>query len=678
MIEGAAYRLSAERFKQENPCYVNFAPEHWELQCQTLSPDFVIVGFSGMPPTMVANLKTYSFQKVVHNSPVRSCLLTCSEARSSSAAEVQAETLAFPGGDHLNDPGLGETSPPRSDPPPSPSKRQLTRHAGRSHQLPPLAAITEATLSRMLCTSVLQDIHRDSSPFLLQPFHELSNGFWPHLTSPHPAIQFVPKMFYRVEVGALGGPVQSANIVVGRVWDLIVEWREVFAVRERCVSQRCRGLNKLPEEYTKCMTHERDWGGGDEGARSGKTRGEDPSGTGTKRRGKQEIPEKTSRPTASSGTIPTCENQELTGRGLNPCFYKPTGAAVAQWLGRSPPTTAIRVHSRIFARGNRAGRCRLPAGFLGVLPFPPSLAFQHRSILGSDFMSCPGIMGTYVSRLESPSLGECCLALDSLPTRHNTKRKLPRRNWGQGGTERLNCSPPTKANRVQSPTGPQPAGRFSRGSPVSNHQCVPALLHCYLLLSGLACLPAMDESRRRLCGQIQFHEIFLTARFINSDGLTGVLEPGDISHTPFPIPRPNTPITPPFPTAPEESPFFASFAILGGAAVPRHALYKPCIRSSVSLVIEMLTRPPRAKHVLNPDNSLAPPGEWVHSEETWEALNIEVLRADESEASRARNARAGETGDPPISDILGHDSHVGKSGSDQAGNRTRFALVEGE
>ncbi|KAJ8897237.1 hypothetical protein PR048_002583 [Dryococelus australis] len=49
----------------------------------------------------------------------------------------------------------------------------------------------------------------------MQPFNELSNGFWPRLTSPHPAIQFVPKMFYRVEVGALGGPVQSANNVVG-------------------------------------------------------------------------------------------------------------------------------------------------------------------------------------------------------------------------------------------------------------------------------------------------------------------------------------------------------------------------------------------------------------------------------------------------------------------------------
>ncbi|KAJ8872115.1 hypothetical protein PR048_025717 [Dryococelus australis] len=59
------------------------------------------------------------------------------------------------------------------------------------------------------------EIHEDSSPFLLEPVHELSNGFWPHLTSPHPAIQFVLKMFYTVEVGALGRSVQSANIVMG-------------------------------------------------------------------------------------------------------------------------------------------------------------------------------------------------------------------------------------------------------------------------------------------------------------------------------------------------------------------------------------------------------------------------------------------------------------------------------
>ncbi|KAJ8874147.1 hypothetical protein PR048_024989 [Dryococelus australis] len=33
-----------------------------ELQCQTVSPDIVIIGFSELPPTMVANLKTYSRQ----------------------------------------------------------------------------------------------------------------------------------------------------------------------------------------------------------------------------------------------------------------------------------------------------------------------------------------------------------------------------------------------------------------------------------------------------------------------------------------------------------------------------------------------------------------------------------------------------------------------------------------
>ncbi|KAJ8873906.1 hypothetical protein PR048_024742 [Dryococelus australis] len=77
----------------------------------------------------------------------------------------------------------------------------------------------------------LQDIHGDSSLFLLQPFYELSYGFWPRLTSP-PAILFVPKMFYRVEVGALGGPVKSANIVVGL---------EVTAVSRNPVLSRAPG-----------------------------------------------------------------------------------------------------------------------------------------------------------------------------------------------------------------------------------------------------------------------------------------------------------------------------------------------------------------------------------------------------------------------------------------------------
>ncbi|KAJ8869416.1 hypothetical protein PR048_028406 [Dryococelus australis] len=55
-----------------------------------------------------------------------------------------------------------------------------------------------------------------------------------------------------------------------------------------------------------------------------------------------------------------------------------SGGAVVERLACSPPNKAIRVRSRlvrsrIFACGNHAGRCRLPADFLGVLPFPPLL-----------------------------------------------------------------------------------------------------------------------------------------------------------------------------------------------------------------------------------------------------------------------------------------------------------------
>ncbi|KAJ8874595.1 hypothetical protein PR048_025461 [Dryococelus australis] len=54
----------------------------------------------------------------------------------------------------------------------------------------------------------------------------------------------------------------------------------------------------------------------------------------------------------------------------------------------SPPTKAIRVQYpagslRIFACGNRAGRHRWSAGFLGDVLFPPALLFQRCSILAS-------------------------------------------------------------------------------------------------------------------------------------------------------------------------------------------------------------------------------------------------------------------------------------------------------
>ncbi|KAJ8881126.1 hypothetical protein PR048_017599, partial [Dryococelus australis] len=65
---------------------------------------------------------------------------------------------------------------------------------------------------------------------------------------------------------------------------------------------------------------------------------------------------------------------------------------------------------------------------------------------------------------------------------------------GPAVTEWLDCSPPTKTNRVQSPAGPLPdfrkwescrtkplVGGFSRGSPISSRPCIPALFHCNLV-----------------------------------------------------------------------------------------------------------------------------------------------------------------------------------------------------
>ncbi|KAJ8895593.1 hypothetical protein PR048_000929 [Dryococelus australis] len=57
----------------------------------------------------------------------------------------------------------------------------------------------------------------------------------------------------------------------------------------------------------------------------------------------------------------------------------------------------------------------LAGGLSRGIPVSPALAFQHCSILGSHFMSCSGMTDTYGSQLESPSLGECCLALGPPP-----------------------------------------------------------------------------------------------------------------------------------------------------------------------------------------------------------------------------------------------------------------------
>ncbi|KAJ8883812.1 hypothetical protein PR048_015667 [Dryococelus australis] len=150
---------------------------------------------------------------------------------------------------------------------------------GAQALLPPLDFVTSSTSSTRshfrpynsnhpvwnALYECLQDIYRDSSPFLLQPFHELSNGFWPRLTSPHPGIQFVRKMFYR------------------RAW----EEARYFPLSEQYLSL--------------CMTMRREaWEKG--GIRLG--RGEEWTVIEYKRRN----PKKVHRPTATSSRIPTCEN----------------------------------------------------------------------------------------------------------------------------------------------------------------------------------------------------------------------------------------------------------------------------------------------------------------------------------------------------------------------------------
>ncbi|KAJ8893611.1 hypothetical protein PR048_006211 [Dryococelus australis] len=62
--------------------------------------------------------------------------------------------------------------------------------------------------------------------------------------------------------------------------------------------------------------------------------------------------------------------------------------AVIERLDSSPSIKAKRVqsrpsHSRTFASGNRAGRCRWSASFLGGLPFPLALVFLYCSIITS-------------------------------------------------------------------------------------------------------------------------------------------------------------------------------------------------------------------------------------------------------------------------------------------------------
>ncbi|KAJ8870233.1 hypothetical protein PR048_029251 [Dryococelus australis] len=76
------------------------------------------------------------------------------------------------------------------------------------------------------------------------------------------------------------------------------------------------------------------------------------------------------------------------------------------YSGRSPLTTAIRARYPTgslpdFRMWESYWTIPLAGGFSRGARVSPALAFQRRFILGSHFMSCPGMTGTYGSQLES-------------------------------------------------------------------------------------------------------------------------------------------------------------------------------------------------------------------------------------------------------------------------------------
>ncbi|KAJ8870165.1 hypothetical protein PR048_029178 [Dryococelus australis] len=124
--------------------------------------------------------------------------------------------------------------------------------------------------------------------------------------------------------------------------------------------------------------------------------------------GKREIPEKTRRPAASSGTIPSCENPGVEPEAPwdmyrchpaacpRPCLSQLSVSSAhlsrGQWRPLPAPTldyllptkaNRVKIPSGV-ARGDRAGRCRWSAGFLGDLPFPSTIHFGAAPYVASS------------------------------------------------------------------------------------------------------------------------------------------------------------------------------------------------------------------------------------------------------------------------------------------------------
>ncbi|KAJ8869257.1 hypothetical protein PR048_030829 [Dryococelus australis] len=106
-----------------------------------------------------------------------------------------------------------------------------------------------------------------------------------------------------------------------------------------------------------------------------------------------------------------------------------------------------------------------------------------------------------------------------------TSLRLVHCQLGSVVAERIACSPPTKANRVQSSTGSLPdfcnreivllVGGFSRGSPDFPRPCIPALLHSHLASVNrskrqfLECMECCEVSSATPIEEIQHSCIFI-------------------------------------------------------------------------------------------------------------------------------------------------------------------------
>ncbi|KAJ8895988.1 hypothetical protein PR048_001329 [Dryococelus australis] len=425
------------------------------------------------------------------------------------------------------------------------------------------------------------------------------------------------------------------------------------------------------------------------------------------------------------------------------------------WVARLPPRlTGLDPrpgHSRIFVRGNRAGRCHSSVSFLVYLPFlPPFLSgaalYSPRFTLISsqdlDVQDHPNRSTDYITvqtcgeaglvefthrqsgyRNHDPAFITCfcrdaeftfeltahfgqrfCrpysdrVHVTSFDAEFRTcpcPQERPNCTTHAPGratvAERLACSPPTKAFRVQSAAGSLPdfrkwkscrtmplVGGFSRGSPVPPPLSLPAPLHNSIALIGSQDLAVkshlnfFNHSITRYPAHYacsfegEFH-FKVCARAPGRQQRFGEITQGDL----FPFAR------------------ATSLAGGGGGrqlqgfSEGRKWFVEPSFPGPVRVQASCV---PAASNAARSELATSP-REKLYVELFWSPA--EAILPGNSSASciqgltESRNGAepewggGGPRGNPPISGIVRHESHMLKSG-DSAGDWTRIALVEGE